>query len=212
MKPNIRSKEFESAVSVAQMRASDAYTIENFVPSKELMYRAAMGIYNAAEWTGKRVAIVTGSGNNGGDGYALAAILAERGIYPTLYRVSEKFSEDGAYYYDKAIALSISDRRFDQSSHLDGYDIVVDCLLGTGFSGEPEGLYARAIERINKSGAYVISADINSGLDGDTGEAVLAVKSDRTVSIGFYKKGMFLASAPEYIGDLVNVDIGIVMV
>lgn len=211
MKPSVHSKEFESAISVAEMRSADAYTIANLVPSRELMYRAAMGIFGAAEWQGKHIAIVTGSGNNGGDGYALAAILAERGIYPTLYRVSEKFSEDGAYYYDKAVTLSVSDRRFDESSHFDGYDIVVDCLLGTGFAGEPAGLYARAIEMINKSGAFVISADINSGLHGDTGKAALAVKSDLTVSIGFYKKGMFLGNAPEYIGDLVNVDIGIVL-
>lgn len=209
MKPTKDSIEFQSAVSVAEMRAADAYTIQNFVSSKELMHRAAMGLYNAADWEGKRIAIVTGSGNNGGDGYALAAILAERGIYPTLYRVSERFSEDGAYFYDKAVTRSVTDRRFDDRSHLDGYDIVVDCLLGTGFSGTPEGLYARAIEAINKSGAFVLAADINSGLNGDTGEAILAVKSDRTVSIGFYKRGMFLADAPALIDDLVNVDIGI---
>lgn len=212
MKPSVHCKEFENAVSVAKMRESDAYTIANLVPSKELMYRAAMGIYTAAEWQGKRIAIVCGSGNNAGDGYALASILADHGIYATLYRASEKFSEDGAYYYDQAITKSVSDRRFDTSSHFDGYDIVVDCLLGTGFSGEPQGLYAQAIEKINQSGAYVISADINSGLDGDTGESVLAVKSDLTVSIGFYKKGMFLGAAPDLIGDLVNVDIGIVKI
>ncbi len=211
MKMNLHSKEYKNAVSVAEMRAADAYTIANLVPSKELMYRAAMGIFNAAEWLGKRIAIVTGSGNNGGDGYALAAILAEHGIYPTLYRVSEKFSEDGAFFYDKAVIYGVPDRRFDMSSHFDGYDTVVDCLLGTGFTGVPEGLYARAIERINKSGAFVTSADINSGLDGDTGEAILAVKSDLTVSIGFYKKGMFLGDAPGLIGDLVNIDIGIVL-
>lgn len=212
MKPSTDCKEFESAITVAQMRESDAYTIEHLVPSKELMYRAAMGIYNAADWQEKKIAIVTGSGNNGGDGYALASILADKNIHATMYRVSEKFSEDGAYYYDKAVTKGAVDRRFDASSHFDGYDIVVDCLLGTGFQGEPQGLYAAAIERINKSGAYVISADINSGLNGDTGEAVLAVKSDLTVSIGYYKKGMFLADAPELIGDLVNADIGIVLI
>lgn len=212
MKPNKNSKEFENAVTVAQMRESDAYTIKHLVPSKELMHRAAMGIYNAADWQNKKIAIVTGSGNNGGDGYALAAILADKGIYATIYRVSDKFSEDGAYYYDKAVTKGAADRRLDTSSHFDGYDIVVDCLLGTGFQGEPQGLYARAIEQINKSGAYIISADINSGLNGDTGEAILAIKSDLTVSIGFYKKGMFLGYAPNRIGDLVNVDIGIVRI
>ena len=53
------------------MRESDAYTIAKFVPSKTLMYRAAMGVYQAAQWKGP-VGILTGGGNNGGDGYALA--------------------------------------------------------------------------------------------------------------------------------------------
>lgn len=208
MKPTKDSTEFASAISVAKMRESDAYTIANLVPSKELMYRAAMGIYNAAKWRGK-IAIVCGSGNNAGDGYALSCILADDGIKSTLIRVSEKFSDDGKYYYDMAMSKGVADST---DIDLGGYDIVVDCLLGTGFCGEPRGKYADAIRAINKSGAYVISADINSGMNGDTGEYVLAVKSDLTVSIGYYKTGMFLGGAPSLIGDLVNVDIGIVLI
>ena len=208
MKPTKDSTEFASAISVAKMRESDAYTIANLVPSKELMYRAAMGIYNAAKWHGN-IAIVCGSGNNAGDGYALSCILADSGIKSTLIRVSDKFSEDGKYYYDMAIGKGVFD-----STNIDlaGFDIVVDCLLGTGFSGEPRGKYASAIRAINSSGAYIICADINSGMNGDTGEAMLAVKSDLTVSIGYYKTGMFLGDAPSLIGDLVNVDIGIVLI
>ncbi len=66
-------------VSVANMRESDRRTIENHVPSLTLMYRAAMGVYRATEWRG-RIAIAVGSGNNGGDGFALACILKENGI------------------------------------------------------------------------------------------------------------------------------------
>ncbi len=208
MKPCKDSPEFKNAISVQKMRDSDAYTIANLVPSKELMYRAAMGIYRCAKWHGK-IAIVCGSGNNAGDGYALSCILADNGIKSTLVRVSEKFSEDGRYYYDMAISKGVLEC---QNCDLSGFDIVVDCLLGTGFSGEPRGAYAEAIKAINQSGAFVISADINSGLNGDTGESVLAVKSDLTVSIGFYKTGMFLGNAPSLVGDLVNVDIGIVLV
>ena len=208
MKPTKDSPEFKNAISVQRMRESDAYTIANFVPSKKLMFRAAMGIFNSAKWHGK-IAIVCGSGNNAGDGYALAGILKDNGFEPTLVRVSDKFSDDGKYYYDTAISKGVK-----ESNTLDfsGYDIVVDCLLGTGFCGEPRGAYADAIRAINKSGAYVISADINSGMNGDTGESVLAVKSDLTVSIGYYKTGMFLGNAPTLIGNLVNVDIGIVLV
>ncbi|MBQ7119667.1 MAG: NAD(P)H-hydrate epimerase [Oscillospiraceae bacterium] len=199
------------AISVSQMRNSDRYTIENFTSGKELMYRAAMGIYNSADWRKKRIAIVCGSGNNGGDGYALAGILADNGEAPVIFRISEKFSEDGSFYYKQAKKKGVKDITFTLKNDLSGFDIVVDCILGTGFRGNPEGIVADAINTINNSGAYVISADINSGLNGDTGEAQLAVKSDLTVSIGYYKKGMFKGKAPENIGELVNVDIGIVL-
>ena len=212
MKPNINSKEYESAISVERMRESDRYTIENLTDSKTLMYRAAMGIFNSAKWSGKKIAIVTGAGNNGGDGYALACILRDNGYNASLFRASERFSDDGKYYYDLAISKGARDLPFFADTDLGEYDTVVDCLLGTGFSGEPHGRIADAINAINSSGAFVISADINSGLNGDTGESVLAVKSDLTVSIGFYKKGLFLGNAPSLVGELVNIDIGIVLI
>ena len=201
-------------LTVSQIRAAEENAVLNGTFSyAELMLnagRAAADIitkkYNV---TAKRVAVVCGSGNNAGDGYALSCILAEGGIKSTLIRVSEKFSDDGKYYYDMAMSKGGADST---DIDLGGYDIVVDCLLGTGFCGEPRGKYADAIRAINKSGAYVISADINSGMNGDTGEYVLAVKSDLTVSIGYYKTGMFLGGAPSLIGDLVNVDIGIVLI
>lgn len=217
MKPTPNSREAKTAISVAQMRESDAYTIANFVESKELMRRAAQGIFDAvadtAGWQDKKTAIVAGSGNNGGDGYALAGILADHGVPAHIFRVSEKFSEDGAYYYEQAIAKGVPAELFSPGSDFTGfaeYDILVDCILGTGFAGTPRGAAAEAIRAINAGSAYVVSADINSGMNGDTGEAALAVKSDLTVSIGFYKTGLFRGRAPELIGKLVNADIGIV--
>ena len=201
----------EQAISVELMRKSDAYTIANFVPSKELMYRAARGVYESASWQGKRIAILCGSGNNGGDGYALAGILADDGIAATVFCVSEKFSEDGAYYCTLAREKQVEIRTFEEGTDLKEFDMVVDCIFGTGFHGMPRGLGAEAIRAINASGAYVISVDINSGMNGDTGEAELAVKSDLTVSIGFYKTGHFRGRSAELIGNIVNVDIGIIL-
>lgn len=66
-----------------------------------------------------------------------------------------------------------------------------------------------AVEQINMTNAYVISADINSGINGDTGVCGTAVNSDLTVSIGSFKTGMFLNDAPYYIGSMTNCDIGI---
>lgn len=85
-----------------------------------------------------------------------------------------------------------------------GFDIVVDCLLGTGFSGELKGEMLEAVEQINMTNAYVISADINSGINGDTGVCSTAVNSDLTVSIGSFKTGLFLNDAPYYIGSVTN--------
>ena len=210
MESRLKSSEYYKAISVKKMREGDAYTIRNFVSSKELMLRAAYGVYNSVNWKGKAIAIVAGSGNNGGDGYALATILADHGVIPHIYRTSEKFSDDGLYYYNLALEKDIPTDLFSESQDFSMYDIVVDCILGTGFTGIPRGLAADAIIAINNSSAFIVSVDINSGMNGDSGEAELAVKSNLTVSIGYYKTGLFLGKAPELIDDLVNVDIGIV--
>lgn len=200
-------------ISVDRMRRSDAYTIENYVPGRELMYRAADGVFNAYDgWQGKKIAIVVGGGNNGGDGYALAGILKKAGMDTVIYEVSDKPSEDGKYYRNIAAELDVKMEKFESDIDLSEYDVIVDCVLGTGFKGEVHGKAKDAIKAINDTSAYVVSVDINSGMNGDTGEAQLAVGSDLTVSIGYYKQGMFKGDANKYIGELTNVDIGIVLV
>ena len=199
-------------ISVEQMRKSDAYTIEHFVPGRELMYRAAQGVFDSyKEWKNKKTAIVVGGGNNGGDGYALAGIIKKNGYEADIYKVSDKMSEDGRYYNDIAAELGVNIVDFTEDTALSGYDVIVDCILGTGFTGEVRGNARNAIEAINRSGAFVISVDINSGMNGDTGEASIAVRSDLTVSIGYVKTGLVTEAAGKYIGELVNVDIGIVL-
>lgn len=196
-------------ISVENMRLSDAYTIANFVPSLELMYRAAMGVFKAVQWHGK-IAIVVGSGNNGGDGFALACILKERGFECTVFTVSQRLSSDSAYYAEKVKAANIPIVPF-VIGCLQEYSIVVDCLLGTGFSGAVRENYRIAMEEMNASSAYVVSVDINSGMNGDTGEAELAVCSDITVTIGYIKNGLITDNAGKYIKHLVCTDIGIVL-
>lgn len=196
-------------ISVENMRQSDAYTIANLVPSLELMYRAAYGVFKAADWRG-RTAIVVGSGNNGGDGFALACILKEHGFDCEVFTVSQKLSSDSAHYADQAEVAGIPTRSFEPGC-LNGFDIVVDCLLGTGFQGALRENYRAAIEAINASHAYVVSVDINSGMNGDTGNAALAVHSNLTVTIGYVKQGLISESAGNYMKRLVCADIGIVL-
>ena len=204
-----------SAVSVAVMREADRQTIAKGTPSRELMRRAAQGVFDAYDdWKDKFVTVFCGPGNNGGDGYALAEILKDHGAKVSIYRISDKFSEDGAYYYQRCMKKGIYDAT---ENGVDFWycDIYVDCLLGTGFRGVPDGAMAGLIHDINEGreiyGRYVISVDINSGMNGDTGESNLAVVSNLTVSIGSIKQGLLQPHARELIGKLVNADIGIEM-
>ena len=197
-------------ISVENMRLSDAYTIANLVPSLELMYRAARGVYQAVNWKG-RAAIVIGSGNNGGDGFALAWILREKGFDCAVFTVSNRLSHDSAYYAEKAVFAGVPVLNFEPGC-LKGFDFAVDCLLGTGFSGAVRENYRAAIEEINGSGAFVVSVDINSGMNGDTGETEIAVLSDLTVTIGYVKTGLVSENAGRYMKRLICTDIGIVLV
>lgn len=195
-------------VSVQTMRESDAWTIANRTPSKELMYRAGLGIFEKAEWKAP-VGIICGKGNNAGDGYVVALLLKEAGIPVTLILLAEAFSEDGGYYFEKCIDAGIPYEVYSENTDLTAYGSILDCLLGTGFTGDVREPMAGLIRRINESGAYVVSADINSGLNGDTGEGSLFVHSDLTVSIGTFKYGHFIGKASEAMKERVNVDIGI---
>lgn len=194
-------------ISVENMRRSDAETIAELVPSLELMHRAAVGVFRAVDWQG-RIAIVVGSGNNGGDGFALACILREHKIDCAIFTVSQRLSADSAHYAAKAAELGVPVLPFVPGC-LDGFDRIVDCLLGTGFQGALRENYRAAIEAINASGAQVTSVDINSGMNGNTGEGELIVRSDLTVTIGFVKHGLVTPNAGQYMKRLVCADIGI---
>ena len=196
-------------ISVANMRESDRLTIERFCSGRTLMYRAALGVFRAEDWEG-RTAIAVGGGNNGGDGYALACILAKHGHPCRLMKLSEKLTEESAFYAGLAAGLGVPMETYAPGAFAD-CDTIVDCLLGTGFQGSLREPWRSAVEEINASGARVISVDINSGMNGDTGEAETAVRSDLTVTIGFVKRGLVTENAGRYMKRLVVADIGIVL-
>ena len=158
----------KKVLTVAAMRRADADTIAAGTPGRELMARAARGIFDAWPWRGE-TAILCGSGNNAGDGYALALLLHEAGKSCRLLRLGDKFSEDGRYYYDRCLSAGIPDGLYTEGTELRGYDQIVDCIFGTGFRGVAGGLAAKAIEAMNRSGAKVVAADIPSGLSGLSG-------------------------------------------
>lgn len=193
-------------VSTEVMRSSDRWTIENLVPSRELMERAGRAIFEQAEWKSP-VGIVCGKGNNAGDGFVVASLLKDHGIECEIVLLYEdSFSEDGKYFFDKCIVKGIP---VVTEGDYGKYKTILDCIFGTGFKGEVKEPAKSAIGSINASDAYVVSADINSGLNGDTGLGDLYVISDLTVSIGTFKYGHFLGNAKKAMKNKVNCDIGI---
>ena len=193
-------------ISCENMRKSDENTIKEGTPSKELMRNAGYQIFKSFNWYGN-ILIVCGSGNNAGDGYVLAKYLLEKNIVPTFYLIKDKFSEDGKYYFDfiKDKANIIISDKIDFNS----FDIIVDCIFGTGFKGEVKSPYKEVIDEINNSKAYKISVDINSGLNGDSGIAYTAIKSDVTFAIEAPKTGFYLNDGKDYIKDIKTLNIGI---
>ena len=206
-------------LSVKEMRDADAYTIKNFVDSKELMYRAGEAIFYVGDWNiGDKVLIAAGSGNNAGDGYVVAELLSIEGIEVEILLIKDKFSEDGKYYFNRCLQKDIKYTVLDENADyntlrgkFDSYDYVLDCIYGTGFTGEVREPVYSIIKALNDSKASIVSADINSGMNGDTGESNICVNSDLTVSIGFLKKGLVSEEGKKHIGKLVNMDIGIII-
>lgn len=200
----------EFAVTAAVMAASDRACIEGGTPSPELMSRAAEGIAKHVP-RGGRIYVFCGKGNNGGDGYACARILLGRGEDATVFALSDDISPDSAHYrklleseYPGSVRpIGECDYRFDTA---------LDCLFGTGFKGEPKGVYAEVIDRLNAARGFVVAADIASGLDGTNGIAVKAVKANVTVAVQTFKTGHFLNDGKDFSGKVVAEDIGIPIV
>lgn len=211
-------------VTAAEMHSLDARaTTVCKIPSLLLMENAARGIVDQVEAAtgpvqGKKVVIVSGRGNNGGDGLAAARHFRMRSAIVRVYLPSPPERITG----DARISLNIWQATYGVlfagglfspdrlSSDLKNADLVIDALLGTGLSTAVTGSYAAAIKAINRYAQKVISVDIPSGISADTG-AVLghAVKADMTMTMALPKWGHFLQAGLECRGDLRVIDIGI---
>lgn len=193
-----------------EMRLADRHTIDDLgVPSLVLMERAGRAIADEAERVLKtlsdsRVIVVCGGGNNGGDGFVAARILLERGYDVTVVCFASNFSEDC-----RAVA-SLYDGKILSDFPEGGAGMVVDCLFGTGMSRNVEGKNAEIIEKINETSAFVLSADIPSGLNGSNGKIMgTAVRADMTVTIAEMKQGLVLNDGRDCCGRIIRADIGI---
>ncbi len=195
------------ALSNEQMRAADAHTINDLcVSSETLMLRAGEAIAEEVARAAKaraleRIEIVCGTGNNGGDGFVAARRLKELGFDVSVYLLSGNLSGD----------CERERMRYDgeYSSEIEA-EVVVDCIFGTGLNREVSGEAKDVVDKINSSGAFVVSADIPSGLSGDSGQNLgSCVNADLTVAVAERKRGHYLSAGPDVCGKIVTADIGI---
>lgn len=188
------------------MRAADEFAIRGGFPKATLMHRAGVALADevaetAAQREVKEILVVCGTGDNGGDGYVCAGELLSRGLNVKVYAAEGKLSTDCAREKKRY--------KGEYSQRISG-KIIVDCLLGTGLNRPVEGALATIVKKINASSAYVIAADVPSGVNGNNGAIMgVAVKADKTVCISYIKLGCVLGDGIDYSGKVVVKDIKI---
>ena len=198
-------------VTAAQMQEIDRRTIEERgIPGSLLMERAGLAVAAdiCAHFESCDVLVLCGKGNNAGDGFVVARALAERGWQVALLLAGGPPSGkgDAAEAYGRVPPavrrISWEDVQSSPGEFLAQFDLLVDALLGTGAKGKPRPPFDAIIEAVNASARPVVSIDIPSALDPDTGEGPHAVRAARTVPMGLPKLGMVSRDGPERCGSV----------
>ena len=194
-------------LSADMIKEAEARTMED-VSSMVLIENAAEALYKELK-DFNSVRIYCGKGNNGSDGYATALLLKKNGIYAEIVQVFPPQSEESKILCKKAVEADIpviSEVNFPTSR----FDCALDAVFGIGIRGEiTDSVALKAIDIINSS-AYVISADIPSGMNSDTGEICgNCVRADKTVTFTAPKQGMLSNTSVDLCGEIVVAEVGI---
>ena len=202
-------------VTACEMKALDRNTIETAgIPSLVLMERAAL---KTAEELRKRlknesrerILVVCGSGNNGGDGLAIARLLHLAGIETCFYLAGkeERMTEETKCQLKAARYYGVLQ---EHNLRTDEYTTIVDAIFGVGLARPVEGSYARLIRELNEADAFKVAVDIPSGVNADTGfEMGTAFRADLTVTFAFRKRGLCFYPGRMLGGEIITADIGI---
>ena len=213
-----------TALTTDEMREADRRAIEDFgIPGVVLMENAGAGAADVAlemleDAESKRVLILAGRGNNGGDGYVIARHLHNAGV-PTKTRVLSEFDTiagDARTNLDVIRKMGLDVREIVLPDHTESLlaemleaGLIVDAMLGTGTKGSIREPFTAAIALVMGSDRPVLAVDIPSGMNGDTGEHLgTCVVALRTATFAAYKIGMLNPAAKKYTGEITVVDIG----
>ena len=212
-------------VTASEMQEMDRRTIENLgIPGMVLMENAARGasrffLKKFPDIESKKIGVIAGRGNNGGDGYVMARCLKQRGAEVAVYlltgtdRVRGDAASNLAFLKPLEIPLAeIPDEdtllRF--QPEMADVDIWIDAILGTGLKSEVKGFFRSAIEFINGLKKPVFAVDIPSGLNSDTGQVCgTCIRAAATATFAFAKTGHYTHPGPQYCGSMGIIDIGI---
>ena len=201
-------------VNAAQMKAADQYTIQKLgVPSLELMEHAAQACVQVLEDEKvdlSHVCVVCGSGNNGGDGFAIARILQNNRYSVETFCVGnpEHYTEETQEQMHRL--QECGGKITYGMPQEDSYSVVIDAVFGVGLSRKVEGRYRQVIEQMNRMRGTKFAVDIPSGLSATTGCILgCAFKADYTVTFQLKKIGLELSQGRTMAGRFIVPDIGI---
>ena len=203
-------------VTAQEMKQYDKNTIEYLgIPGPVLMERAALAAedflkerFDAVKERTK-VLIFAGMGNNGGDGLALARLLAADGYTVSVRLVGdpEKATEQWKSQWQTLQHFPV---KTDSNTQADEYNVIVDALFGVGLSRPVEGIYAEAVEEMNVAEGFKLALDVPSGICSDTGRVLgCAFLADATITFGFCKRGLVMYPGTDYAGQVHIANVGI---
>lgn len=202
----------EYLATAEEMRAYDRRTIEEIgIPAMVLMERAALSALEEIEalHSGRNILILAGMGNNGGDGLALARLLAERDYAVEVVLCGDEKKASEQWKCQRAILAKFPAAVGRKPSEKE-YNILVDALFGVGLSREITGPYAEAIAWWNAAKGFKIAMDVPSGVHSDSGNILgCAAKADMTICFGIAKRGLYLYPGCDFCGQVKVKDIGI---
>ncbi|MBU5481539.1 NAD(P)H-hydrate dehydratase [Blautia sp. MSJ-19] len=203
-------------VMCREMKALDGNTIEQMgVPSCVLMERAALKVVEQMETRFcsskqvEKILCVCGSGNNGGDGVAIARILHLHGYDTAIYLLG---NPDHRTEELKRQLMIAANYQVPVVNNLEAeeYTTIVDAIFGVGLTRPVQGIYREVIDVLNQKRAWKVAVDIPSGVDGNTGaELGTAFRADLTVTFAFPKAGLWMYPGKKLAGQVVVADVGI---